>query len=244
MLEINKIHCMDCLEGLKQLPDNSVDLVVTDPPYNIAKDGDIFKIGNNICSTKDSFGHYDIKEREHYLLWMEEIIIELQRICKDGANILIFLGREYVNIIEQIFIKYNFKCKNTISIVKRNPLPHFRHNGFRSGFELGLWLCKGEKPKTFNFLQQSEMINYDIYTIGQKDSTHPNEKPLDIIKKYVKVLSEENMVVCDPFMGSGTTAVACKELGRNFIGFEISEEYCNIANKRLNSFSQLSEWGL
>ena len=235
MLEINKIYNMDCLEGLKKLEDNSIDCVITDPPYNIARKGDIFKIGNKITDTNTSFGHYDSFNNDDYLIWMETIIKELNRVVINGGNIIIFLGRQYVNFIEDIFKKYGFESRNTIAIVKKNPLPHFRKNGLRSGFELGLWLTKG-KPNTFNFLSQNIMINYDLYTIGNKDTIHPNEKPKEIIKKYIKILSNKNNIILDPFMGSGTTAVACKELQRNFIGFEISKEYCDIANKRLDKW--------
>ena len=243
-MDINKIYNMDCLEGLKQLEDNSIDCVITDPPYNIAKKGKLIKVGDEITNTFNYFGHYDTYEKDEYLIFIEKIIKQLSRVCVNGANVLIFLGRDHVNIIEKIFIENDFKCKNTIAIIKNNPLPHFRKNGFRSGFELGLWLVKGEKPKIFNFLSQELMINYDNYTIGQKDSTHPNEKPLHIIKKYMKILSEKNNVVLDPFMGSGTTAVACKELGRNYIGFELSKEYCDIAEKRLSKVNnkKLNDW--
>lgn len=73
-MELNKTHNIDCLEGLKQLSDSSIDCVITDPPYNIAKEGDIFKVGQEICSTAKSFGHYDTYEDQEYLIFMENII--------------------------------------------------------------------------------------------------------------------------------------------------------------------------
>lgn len=155
-----------------------------------------------------------------------------------------FLGRQYVNIIEKIFESYGFKIKNTIAIVKNNPLPHFRKNGFRSGFELGLWVVKGERPTTFNFLAQDIMINYDVYSIGHKDTEHPNEKPVKILEKYIKVFTNEDDIILDCFMGSGSTAIASRNLNRKFIGFEISEEYCNIIEDRLKKSNnkKLKQW--
>jgi len=77
------------------------------------------------------------------------------------------------------------------------------------------------------------MVNVDKYFIGKKESAHPTEKPRSIIQKYIQVSSNPNDLILDPFLGSGTTARACKDLGRNFIGFELSEKYCAIADGRL-----------
>jgi len=105
-----------------------------------------------------------------------------------------------------------------------------------------VWIGSKGECKLKNFLNQTEMFNYMLTpnkSIYGK-TNHPTEKPINLIKKFICVNTNKGEVVLDCFMGSGTTAVACKQLGRNFIGFEINKEYINIANKRLNQETLLS----
>ena len=95
-----------------------------------------------------------------------------------------------------------------------------------------MYLSKGP-PKTFNFLSQQECINAQYYSNGELRTDHPTEKPLTIIKRLVEVSSNTQDLVLDPFMGSGTTALACKLTGRRFVGFEIMPDYLQMAKDRL-----------
>jgi len=236
MLEINKIYNMDCIEGMKHLGDNSIDFIITDPPYGISNKNNLCKKGNKIVNTNDYFGHFDdFNCKASYIEFINPVLDQLVRVIKDGGCIVIFLGKEYINHVHYYLASKGMLLKTYISIVKNNPLPLMNRTTLRSGFELGLLMSKG-KVKTFNKLKPNKMINYDIYNIGLKETNHPNEKPKQIIKKYISIFSNKNDIVLDAFMGSGTTAVACKELQRNFIGFEISKEYCDIANQRLEKW--------
>jgi site-specific DNA-methyltransferase (adenine-specific) len=252
MLEHNKIYNMDCLEGLKQLDDESVDLVICDFPYNISNYGNSITMkGEDIV--QGDFGEWDKwTNMNEYLDWVEKIIVEILKKCKNNASLLCFFDNRLAGFIAfSLENKGICKYKSPIIWKKNNPLPHIRHTGFRSTFEHAVWLIKDNpkkeetiKPKTFNFLTQKEMCNVMNYDIGQKYTTHTTEKPLELTKRMIKILSNENDLVLDCFMGSGTSAVASKQLNRNFIGFEISKEYCDMANDRLKQntlFSYVEE---
>jgi site-specific DNA-methyltransferase (adenine-specific) len=124
-----------------------------------------------------------------------------------------------------------------------------RKAGFRSSFEHGVWLinsqerCIGNakiviKSKTFNFQKQEEMMNVMKYNIGKKDTTHPTEKPLILTENFINIFTNKGDIVLDPFLGSGTTAVACKNLDRNYIGIELNQEYVKIAEQRIKEIPQ------
>lgn len=230
--ELNKIYCMDCLEGLKKIPDNSVDLILTDPPYNIGDKNKRTKVGNKIVSNFEAWGEWDNYEKEQYDNFIISIIKETYRILKIGGVFYMFSAREDNGFFIRKAIEVGFTYNNQLAIIKDNPLPHFNKNNFRSAFELCFYVSKG-KPKIFNFISQQECVNIFHYLIGKKDTEHPTEKPIKFIRKLIKISSNENDVCLDMFMGSGITALACKQLGRNFIGFEKCKNYCDMANKRL-----------
>jgi DNA modification methylase len=224
---------MDCIEGMKQLPDNSVDLIVTDPPYNIGQKNKRTKVGNVIMTNKEAWGQWDDIDPLEFENFFTSYLKECYRILKTGGSMYCFTAREDNGYYAHKAVGIGFTYLNTIAIIKKNPLPHFSKTNFRSAFELCFYVCKGDKPKTFNFVSQQECVNTFEYLIGVKDSEHPTEKPLNFVKRLLRISSNADDIIFDGFMGSGTTAIAAKQLGRNFIGFEISEEYCKIAEGRL-----------
>ena len=236
---MNKIVCCDCLEGLKKIPDNSIDLVLTDPPYNL----DFSKYDSSTDKNGRKF-HYtdklkwDKKENIDMKLISEILFKEFDRILKETGSIIIFGSQEWAYYYYEPAIKNNFDLKCQIIWIKSNPIPQMRHKNYRSTHENIIWFAryKEEKcPFTFNFINQKEMKNVFEFPIlqGQEREEHPTQKPIKLIRKLVKIHSNPNDIVLDCFLGSGTTTVACKQLGRNFIGFEINSEYVKIANKRL-----------
>jgi site-specific DNA-methyltransferase (adenine-specific) len=208
MLELNKIYNMDCLEGLKQIDDNSVDLIVTDPPYNIGDDNKRTKIGNKIMSNKEAWGEWDHYDKDEYDIFFINYLKECYRILKLGAVMYCFSAREDNGFFTRKAVEIGFTYLNTLSIVKKNPLPHFTKTNYRSAFELCFYVCKGDKPKTFNFISQQECVNTFYYLIGIKESEHPTEKPINFIRRCIQISSKEGDLVFDGFMGSGTTAIA------------------------------------
>jgi len=249
-MEINKIHNMDCIEGMKLLADNTIDLIITDPPYNISKlndNRDRSKLNSPIMRRKHplkyDFGEWDNLDRNEFITFTRKWLTECCRVLKDGGAIISFFNKEDISFLGWESKKYGFRTRTIFTWCKSNPVPSFRKVNYLSGTEF-IWIgSKGEKSWTFNFKLQKEMKNYFI-TPNKSiygETTHSTEKPLQLIKHFITIHSKENDVVLDCFMGSGTTAVACKQLNRNFIGFEKDKGYCEIANKRLSQ-SMMRNW--
>ena len=215
MLELNKIYNTDCLEFMHSMPDSCVDLVVTDPPYEIAtKGGGLGKrpVYENGALGKISQG-FDA----------EATLEQIARVCKK-INIFIFCSTKQKPRIMNW--GYERGCNIAeLAWYKPNAAP-FTNNTFKSDLENIIYIReKGVKIKGVSRLF--------THNCGKNKDGHPTEKPLEIIEKLILVASSEGDLIFDPFMGSGTTAVACKELNRNFIGCEIESKYCEIAEKRL-----------
>ena len=215
MIELNKIYNTCCLEFMKSMPDNCVDLVVTDPPYEIrTKGGGLGKrpVYQNGDLDRISKG-FDI----------EITLNELKRICKK-VNIFTFCSSRQKPRIMQWGYDNGYNVAE-LAWHKPNAAP-FTNNTFKPDLEWIVYMReKGVKIKGASRLS--------ICNCKKSEFGHPTEKPLEIIKRQILIGSKENDLVFDPFMGSGTTAAACKELNRNFIGCEIEPEYCEIAENRL-----------
>ncbi len=225
----DKIICGDALETLKTLPDNYVDLVVTDIPYKI--------------KVSQSSGAFGIKKRVHYKELeaisdgiSDDILIELCRVMKK-INIYIFCSKTQIPQMLNFFLPK--KCNwQIISWHKTNPVPSCG-NSYMPDTEYclffrdkGVWV--GGTPKTKSTYYISPTNKEDKQKYG-----HPTPKPIHIIKNFIINSSKEGDIILDPYVGSGTTAVAAKELKRYFIGIDKVEKYCKIAQMRLNS-EQLS----
>jgi site-specific DNA-methyltransferase (adenine-specific)/modification methylase len=248
---INQIICGDCLEVMKDIPDNSVDLVLTDPPYKISQKNlkiDRTKIENrslrrNGRKSKElnyDFGEWDhFKDRKDFLSWTENWVKQCFRVLKDNGNFVSFFSKSEISHFEDILNKYGH-VRQTIVWHKTNPVPQIFKVGFMSSVEFMSWATKQKGAKhTFNY-QLGQHHNYIETPIcmGNERKNHPTQKPIKAIIWLIKYLSNENDLILDPFIGSGTTAVACKSLGRRFIGIEISPEYCDIARKRVNATTE------
>lgn len=246
MLEKNKVYCMDFLEFLKQIESDSIDLVLTDPPYNL----DFSKYDNLTDKTGRYFHRteklgWDKKESIDLKETSKLLFKEFDRILKNTGSIIIFGPQEWAYYYFEPAIKNNFDLKCQIVWIKSNPIPQLRHKNYRSAHENIVWFARYNKvkcPFVFNFLSQREMKNVFEYPIlGGKErirdennkAVHPTQKPLELIKKLVKIHSNENDLVLDCFVGSGTIAVACKRLGRNFLVCDNNQEYVDMTKKRL-----------
>lgn len=246
MIEINKIHQGDCLELFKQIEDNSIDLIIVDPPYNISKlndNRDKSKLNSPIMRResplKYDFGEWDNKTREEFLEFTKAWLFQCCRVLKDGGTIISFFNKEDISYLSWTAKKYPdtpIRTRTIFTWCKSNPVPSFRKVNYLSATEY-IWIgSKGTKAWTFNFKQQKEMKNFMITANGSsyKETEHPTEKPLILIKHFIEVHSNKGDLVLDCFMGSGTTALACKQLSRKFIGIEAIKSYIDIANQRLN----------
>jgi len=234
---LNKVHCMDCLEGMRQLPDGCVDLVVTDPPYfNQGTKPKYSRKGKADVVT--DFGDWDKFENdEQYLSWMKLVICEIVRVLKENGSMYIFTNDRYISYLRHFIRDVDgMTYASTLIWHKYNAPPRFiMKAGFISSKEIIMFAYKGKDPIFHKPKEFKEML--DVWVTTQTPSNervgHPTQKPLFLIERLLEISSDETNLILDPFMGSGTTAVACKQLNRNFIGFEIEQKYVEIANKRL-----------
>ncbi len=228
-MEVNKIYNEDCLVGLKKIPDNSIDLVLIDPPYDICTAGG--KKGNDKLS-------HDIMKLEKELIdnnlvssFDIKVLDEIVRVMK-GINIYIWCNARQI----PMYIKYfnlQLQCKLEVVIWgKTNPIPLFS-NKYMNDKEYCLYFRKDGycKPKSYEDAKSIYISKANVE--DKKKYQHPTIKPLELIRRLIRNSSKENEIVLDCFLGSGTTAVACILENRKYIGFEINKKYFDIANKRI-----------
>ena len=192
----------DCMDIMKHIPDKSINLVLTDPPYGIGADNGV---GGGVFKGRKYKGDWDIKPQEEIFNF----------ILKISINAIIFGGNFFTDLLP---------CGNHWIVWDKTGEIHF--NNPYSGAELA-WT---------NFLKNT-VKKYVCIQAGfiaeEKDRFHPTQKPVRIFENIIKDYSEINKTIFDPFLGSGTTAVACERLGRKWVGVELEPEYCEIAKTRI-----------
>ena len=217
----------DCYGIIKQIPDKSIDLILTDPPYKYGTGG----IG------RSEIGHRAAKLR-HEIDYMSSgydysIFNEFLRVCKI-PNMLIFCSNLQLHPILDFFHNYDKLSSTVLVWCKTNP-PPLNIAVYKSNLEFCVYV-RG-KNVTFNFGNvPSEYLNkyYVSKVIQGKEKVHPAQKPIELITRYISVHSKPNDVVLDPFMGSGTTGIVCKKLHRDFIGIELDTDIYNVAKNRID----------
>lgn len=240
-MRTNVVYCGDCIQGLKKLPDKSVDLILTDPPYNITA-----------CDWDNGIN-------------LENLFFEFLRIAKENCAIiitasqpfttdLINVGRNYFKyeiIWEKEKITNFLLLKKQIGKIHENILIFCKGQHTYNPIKISANPNKLDKRKRFNKMkfkngwignQTLDRTKDDgerypssvLYFEREETDLHHTQKPISLFSYLIKTYSNEKEIVLDCFMGSGTTAVACKQLNRQFIGFEISPEYCKIIEKRLS----------
>jgi modification methylase len=228
-LELNKIYNIDCLEGLKQLPDKSIDLIITSPPYNLGKQ---HHTGNNRFKC---YADYDDNMPETlYQKWQIEILRECYRVLKDEGSMFYNHKNRISKGIQITPYEWLFKTDFIIKqeIIWQNGSQNFDKIRFYPMTERVYWLAKSPNTKLFNAINHHDFFTRTewkpVKTKGVFKRAYPVELPQDIIKCFPNA-----NVILDPFMGSGTTAIAAINENRNYIGFELSKEYCDLANERI-----------
>ena len=232
---VNKIFHADCIEAMKELPEKSIDLVVTDPPYKTITGGD--SNGKNSTRPKGMLSG-NRKLFKHQKLKISDWIPEIYRVLKNETHCYIFTN--FLNLKEMLIEaeKAGFKLHNLLIWEKNNCTPS---QYYMKNCEYVLFLRKG-KAKWINDIGGSKTVHRFDNIIGNK--THPTEKPVDLLEFYIKNSSNEGDIVLDPFMGSGSTAIACINTNRRFIGFELDEKYYKIAIERIKNHKALIHKGL
>ena len=235
----------DCLIEMQTLIDEGVqvDCILTDPPYNVSKlndNRDRSNMGSPIMRRKKplnyDFGTWDNMERQEFLDFTRDWYELCVQLLRDGGTLISFFSKEDVNYLGWMGKEYGMRTRTIFTWHKTNPVPSFRKVNYLSACEYAWIGSKGDSAWTFNFKQQKEMHNF--FETPNKSSygktKHPTEKPESLINHLLEIHTNENDLVLDCFMGSGTTGVSCKTLNRDFIGIELDEKYFKMANDRIN----------
>jgi site-specific DNA-methyltransferase (adenine-specific) len=252
---LNKIINGDCLQIIPTLPDKSIDLVLTSPPYNVDLEG------------YDSYK--DLKKHKEYIKWLESIFKALYSKMKKGGRICFNVGDGCNGKVHTHVDIINFMCKlkylhmSTIIWDKENTSLRTAWGSFKSPvnpsfptpYEYLLIFAKesfGLQDKGETDLTKEEFVKWSmaLWRFPRQDykrstglirsGTHPAPFPESLPMRLIKMLSWKEAVILDPFMGSGTTARACKRLGRSYIGIDISKKYCRVAENSLNRIRVVS----
>ena len=261
VLPINKVINQDCVQGMKSLPSDSIDLIIADPPYNLSKGGDwqwdnsivLAGMGGNWNKVMESWDDMPLGE---YFQFTMQWLTEAQRILKPTGSMWIFGTYHNIGIINVVCQLLNVEIINEVVWYKRNAFPNLSGRRLTASHETILWCNKGYKKREYLF-------NYDYSKNGDfgedllkgkgtqmrtvwhipNNKTkielafgkHPTQKPLRILKRMILLSAEKGGIMLTPFTGSGSECVAAKETGLNYIGFETNGEYCQLAEKRLAS---------
>ena len=224
-MELNKIYCWDCLEILRggEILNNSIDLLITDPPYKfewhwrwMAQHRDYLKVWMNKIWTNLNTDIYTDE-------FMDLIISKLKTI-----NMVFFCNKAQIKEILDKAQKYKLNF-DLLVLCKTAPTP-LTNNQWLPDKEYAIHLHK-QTPVKWNYKTKRTFWVAPNY---KSKINHPTVKPIDVIEQIIQNCSNEWDTVLDCYLWSGTTAVACKKLNRNFIGIEINPEYCEIANRRIS----------
>ncbi len=218
--QIHKLFCQEC----------RVDLICTDIPYVISKT-------NNYQSMPDRKGRVGID----FGLWDKEFSIEklsiLPKILRCNGSIVLFHSFEQYSDVRKVMEDNGMVCKDKFIWQKTNPMPRNRDRRYISDCEMGSWYVKKGAKWTYNRQDdkyQSMVFRYPSESGGGQKRYHPTQKNLKQIKELIAIHSNEGDTVLDPFMGGGTTAIACMDLNRHFIGIELDENYFKVVQERVN----------
>lgn len=228
MFELDTIKNTDAISFLSSLPDKCVDCVITDPPYKqeahnrgfISKSSKIYAEMSKWTSLENDF-------------YNESFLAELIRVCK-FPNVFLFGGkRDIIHILN--YAEREGLFYHILPVCKKAPAPFVNNTWLSLEFAVHIT----DRKLTYSKDYQTKIPYFLIQ--GGKQTTHPNEKNLEMVKRIVSNITQEGQVILDCFMGSGTTACACKELNRHFVGCELNAEFVNLANQRLNEYDNQLE---
>ena len=245
-----ELHNGDCLEVMRSIANNSIDLVATDCPYKIVSGGcrKIPKDGERETSGILTHRHKDNKRTD----WVDAVrtgkmfanndiefkdwLPDVYRILKDKSHCYIMVNSRNLAELQKQSEKVGFKFQNLLMWDKGNVTPN---RWYMQGFECILMLRKGG-AKNINNLGSSNILKVPNI-IGNK--THPTEKPIDLMRILIENSTQPNEIVLDPFMGSGSTMIACLNTNRKGIGIELDKHYFDVASKRIADHQATLESG-
>ena len=255
-LPLNKIIKGDSIESMRSLPDNSIDVIFADPPYNLQLKNDLSRPDsskvNGVTEGWDRF-----KSFEEYDKFTKDWISEAQRILKPEGTIWVIGSYHNIFRVGNAMQNLGFWILNDIIWHKSNPMPNFKGTRFTNAHETIIWASKNHNSKyNFNYhamksLNEGIQMRSDWYipicSGGEriKDSNgnkiHSTQKPEALLYRVLLSSSKKDDIILDPFFGTGTTGAVAKKLGRNFIGLEREDIYINAAKKRIKEIDSPDE---
>lgn len=229
MIKTNEIYNMNCLEGMKLIPSGSVDLIVTDPPYKTTSRGSSGGTGGilkeEINKRGKVFKHNDIEFNE----WLPE----LYRVLKDKGHAYIMTNNKNLKDMLIEIENSGFNIFKTLIWAKNSAIT----NMYYMDSHEYIIFCRKGKAKRINDCGTKSVLNID----NPRNKLHPTEKPVELMEILINNSSSECDIVLDPFMGSGSTAIACISTNRNFIGFELDEHYFEISQNRIKEHTDTQQ---
>lgn len=213
----------DCLVEMQNLPDKSIDLIVTDPPYKIITGGD----SNGANSERPKGILSGNRELMNNIPSFDSWLKECFRVLKDKSHAYFMVNSTNLLTLGNEIEKVGFKIHNILVWEKNNCTPS---QFYMKNCEY-IYFCRKGSAKYINNIGSSKTVHTFKNIVGNK--LHPTQKPTELMEFYIENSSNEGDLVLDPFMGSGSTAIACLNTNRRFIGIEMDESYFNIAKDRI-----------
>ena len=239
-----QIYNMDCIEMMRSLQEESVDLLLTDPPYNL---GQFMKDrGTQLEQMRPNFfvaAGWDNMGFAEWVSLMDSFFAEAARILKKRGTLVMFMSLIKLETIISIANKYNFYYKTTGIWHKTNPMPRNMQYHFINSTEAWVYFVYNSKTGTFNNDGRAvhDFFEYPVTPANERQfGKHPTQKPIALLERMISLLTNEGDVVCDPFMGSGSTGVAAVSNGRIFVGSELNSDYFEICQHRLHSIDNIA----
>lgn len=233
----------DAFEYMKTLASESIDTIITDPPYFLSNGGFSNSGGKRVSVNKGNWDEMDKSEvKDFYRLFLTDCM----RVLSSNGTIWIFGTMHNIYLIGYLLHSLGFRILNNITWQKTNPAPNLSRRMFTHSTETILWAKKAKGKQLFNYDLMREINGgkqmKDVWktaTINKSEKrfgNHPTQKPLSLLKRIISASTEKQSIILDPFVGSGTTAVAGKMLDRHVIGVEESATYIKIAKQRIEDY--------
>ncbi len=257
-LPLNQILLGNCIEILNTLPENSVDLVFADPPYNLQLQNDLYRPNlSKVDAVNDKWDKF--ANFEEYDNFTRDWLLACRRVLKETGTIWVIGTYHNIYRVGAIMQDLGFWILNDVIFIKNNPMPNFRGVRFTNAHETLIW-AKKEKGAKYTFNHHAmKALNDDlqmrsdwhlalatgkerIKSNGAK--AHPTQKPEALLYRVIMSTSNPGAVILDPFFGSGTTGAVAKKLGRNWIGIERDKKYIRVAQKRIDAVKPADETSL
>jgi modification methylase len=227
-IELNKIYNENCLETMARMPDNFLDLTVTSPPYNL---GVKHHTGNNVFDAYDEY--IDDMPEEEYQAEQIKVLNEIYRVTKQGGSLMYNHKNRIKNGIQITPYEWLLKTEWTLKqeVVWFNRSQNFDKCRFYPMTERIYWVSKGENTNFTNAINQHDLIKDKA---EGTDKEHKRAFPVKLAQRFIICFPDAELIF-DPYMGSGTTAIAAIKENRNYLGAELSKKYYETANKRIKT---------